>query len=118
MMDLFLDDPDIVAIGTGTDEWAHGCLELKDGFQRDFDQADNIQVKFEDITIQSSGNVAWLSALMVMYATVSGKEALLSGRISMVILEKEDKWLFAQMHFSLPADRNEGEYSFPEWIIS
>ncbi len=118
MMDLFLDDPDIVAIGTGTDEWVQGPDELREGFKRDFAQADNIQVKFENVTIQSAGNVAWLSALMAMYAVISGKEALLSGRLSMVLENKEDKWLFTHLHFSLPADGQEIGYSFPEWTIS
>lgn len=118
MMDLFLDDPNIVAIGTGTDEWAHGYEELKEGFKRDFAQAENIKVKFEKVTIQAVNNAAWLSALMTMYATISGKEMLLSGRLSMVLKKKEDKWLFTHLHFSLPANEQEEGYSFPEWIIS
>jgi ketosteroid isomerase-like protein len=118
MMDLFIDDPHIVAIGTGTDEWVHGREELEEGFKRDFAQADNIQVKFEKVTIQYAGNVAWLSALMTMYAVVSGKEVLLSGRLSMVLENKEDKWSFAHLHFSLPANQQEVGHSFPEWIIS
>lgn len=118
MMALFLDDPDIVAIGTGTDEWIDGCDELREGFKRDFAQADNIQVKFEKITIQSECNVAWLSALMTMYAVISGKEALLSGRLSMVLENKDNKWLFTHLHFSLPANEQEVGHSFPEWIIS
>ena len=118
MMDLFIDNPDIVAIGTGTDEWVHGREELKEGFRRDFNQADNIQVKFEKVTIQYAGNVAWLSALMTMYAVISGKEVLLSGRLSMVLENREDKWLFTHLHFSLPANQQEVGHSFPEWIIS
>lgn len=118
MMDLFSNDPHIVAIGTGTDEWVHGPDELKEGFKRDFSQADNIQVKFEKVTIQSVGNVAWLSALMNMYAIISGKEVLLSGRLSMVLEKKENKWLFRHLHFSLPANEQEVGHSFPEWIIS
>jgi len=118
MMDLFLDDPDIVAIGTGTDEWVHGTDELKKGFKRDFAQADNIQIKFEKVTIQAADNVSWLSSLMTMYATVSGKEVLLSGRLSMVLEKKENKWLFTHLHFSLPANEQETGHSFPEWIIS
>ncbi len=118
MMDLFSNDPDIVAIGTGTDEWIHGCDELKEGFRRDFTQADNIQVKFERITIQATDNASWLSALMTMYATVSGKEVLLSGRLSMVLEKIGDRWLFVHLHFSLPADKQEIGHSFPEWIIS
>jgi ketosteroid isomerase-like protein len=118
MMDLFIDDPHIVAIGTGTDEWIHGREELSEGFKRDFAQADNIQVKFEKVTIQYAGNVAWVSALMTMYAVVSGKEVLLSGRLTMVLENKEDKWLFAHLHFSLPANQQEVGHSFPEWIIS
>lgn len=118
MMSLFLNDPDIVAIGTGTDEWVHGSNELKKGFERDFNQADNIQVKFEKITIQGSDNAAWLSALMTMCATVSGNEVLLSGRMSMVLEKTGDKWLFTHLHFSLPAGEQEEGHSFPEWIIS
>ena len=118
MMDLFIDDPNIVAIGTGTDEWVHGCEELREGFKRDFSQADNIQVKFEKVTIQHAGNAAWLSGLMTMYAVVSGKEVLLSGRLSMVLENIGDKWLFAHLHFSLPANQQEVGHSFPEWIIS
>ena len=118
MMDLFLDDPDTVAIGTGTDEWAHGCDKIREGFKHDLDQADNIQVKFEKVTIQSANNVSWLSALMTMYALISNKEVLISGRLSMVLERIENKWLFTQMHFSLPADEQEEGYSFPEWIIS
>ena len=118
MMDLFIDDPNVVAIGTGTDEWLHGRKELKEGFKRDFAQADNIQVKFEKVTVQYAGNVAWLSALMTMYAVISGKEVLLSGRLSMVLQNKKDKWLFTHLHFSLPANQQEVGHSFPEWIIS
>ena len=118
MMALFLDDPNIVAIGTGTDEWIHGYSELRKGFERDFAQADNIQVKFEKVTIQSSNSTSWLSALMIMCATVSGKEVLLSGRLSMVLEKIEDKWLFRHLHFSLPAGEQEEGHSFPEWIIS
>jgi len=118
MMDLFIDDPDIVAIGTGTDEWIHGCNELREGFKRDFAQADNIQVKFEKVTIQSANGAAWLSGLMTMYAAVSGKEVLLSGRLSMVLERIENKWLFTHLHFSLPAGEQEEGHSFPEWIIS
>ncbi|MGB9980488.1 nuclear transport factor 2 family protein [Methanobacterium sp.] len=118
MMALFLEDPNIVAIGTGTDEWVHGYSELKKGFERDFAQADNIQVKFEKVTIQSANSAAWLSGLMTMYATVSGKEVLLSGRLSMVLERIGDKWLFTHLHFSLPAGEQEEGHSFPEWIIS
>jgi ketosteroid isomerase-like protein len=118
MMNLFLDDPDIVAIGTGIDEWVHGYNELKEGFKRDFAQADNIKIKFENVTIQAADDVSWLSALMTMYATVSGKEVLLSGRLSMVLEKKENKWLFTHLHFSLPANEQETGHSFPEWIIS
>ncbi len=118
MMALFMDDPDIVAIGTGTDEWIHGYGELRKGFERDFAQADNIQVKFEKITIQGLDSAAWLSALMTMSATVSGNDVLLSGRLSMVLERVENKWLFAHLHFSLPAGEQEEGHSFPEWIIS
>ena len=56
-MQLYVQDPDLVAIGAGRDEWVKGFEDLKKGYKRDMDQADRIQVDFEDITVSSSGNV-------------------------------------------------------------
>ncbi|MBW4256246.1 nuclear transport factor 2 family protein [Methanobacterium sp. YSL] len=114
ILELFVDSDDLVVIGTGDDEWVNGINELKSGFERDMGQADTINVKFRDISISSSSNVAWLSSHMNMEATVEGQEIYLPGRLTAVVLEKNGKWLFANLHYSLPSDLQEEGKAWPE----
>jgi ketosteroid isomerase-like protein len=113
MLGLFINDPDLVAIGTGKDEWVRGYQELENGFKRDFSQADNIDVGFEKITISNAGKVSWVSSLMTMNAEVSGEEVLLCGRLTLILEKIENNWLFTHLHFSLPAIEQEEGYSYP-----
>lgn len=114
ILELFIDSDDLVVIGTGDDEWVNGINELKSGFERDMGQADNINVKFRDISISSSSNVAWLSSHMNMEATVKGQEIYIPGRLTAVVLEKNGKWLFANLHYSLPSDLQEEGKAWPD----
>jgi hypothetical protein len=51
---------------------------------------------------------------MNMEAHVNGQEIYLPGRLSAVVEEKNNKWLFAHLHYSLPAmDQEEGK-AYPE----
>lgn len=113
IMNLFLNDPDIVAIGTGDDEWAYGYDELKDGFKRDMEQSKGIKIEFKDITVSSIQNAAWTSSYMTMYAQVHGQEIILPGRLTAVFEKIEDIWYFAHLHYSLPAKNQEDGQSFP-----
>lgn len=114
ILKLFVDSEELVVIGTGDDEWVNGINELKSGFERDFDQADSINVKFRDISISSSGNVAWISGHMNMDATVGGQDIYLPGRLTAVVLNKNEKWLFANLHYSLPCDLQEEGKAWPD----
>jgi hypothetical protein len=96
ILELFIDSEDLVVIGTGDDEWVNGINELKSGFERDMEQADDINVKFRNISISYSGNVAWLSGHMNMEATVDGQDIYLPGRLTAVVLEKKWKMAFCQ----------------------
>lgn len=114
MLNLFLEDPDIVAIGTGEDEWVHGFDELKEGLKRDITQSESIKVDFKNITVSSANNVAWTSSYMTMHAKVSGEEIILNGRLTAIFKKVEYKWYFAHIHYSLPAKDQEEGQSFPE----
>lgn len=114
MLKLFVPEDDLVVIGTGFDEWIKGSEELRCGFERDLEQATRIRVKYRDVTISASGQVAWLSCHMNMEAHVNGQEIYLPGRLSAVVEEKNNEWLFAHLHYSLPAmDQEEGK-AYPE----
>jgi len=113
MMSLFSPDDDFVAIGTGKDEWIQGPDQLKKGFERDFSQADNIELSFEKITISNAGRISWLSAFMIMNAEISGGDAILCGRLSMVLEKRHDQWFITHIHFSIPAIEQHEGYSYP-----
>jgi ketosteroid isomerase-like protein len=114
LMSLFVSDPDLVAFGTGIDEIVKGVDELKTGILRDFSQGDDIRLVFENLTISAAGKVAWLSGSMTMHAIVGGEGVILPGRVSMVLEEKDNGWLFTHLHYSVPAQgQSEGE-SWPE----
>ena len=114
ILKLFVDSEELVVIGTGDDEWVNGINELKSGFERDLEQADDINVKFRNISISYSGNVAWISGHMTMEATVDGQDIYLPGRLTAVVLEKNGKWLFANLHYSLPCDLQEEGKAWPD----
>ena len=113
MMSLFSDDPDFVFIGTGEDEWVQGYEDLKKGFKRDFRQADEIDVGFENLLISSSQNVVWASMRMMMNAVVSGEEVIMVGRLSIVAEKRDNEWFIVHLHFSLPASGQEEGDSYP-----
>ena len=115
LMSLFVSDPDFVAIGTGKEEWIKGCDQLKESFKRDFSEADDIKLFFDNITISLSGKVAWVSAIMTMYALVNGVDVILPGRVSMVLKQKDNKWLFTHIHYSIPAEKPEERQPWNEY---
>lgn len=112
MMQLYVQDPDLVAIGAGRDEWVKGPEDLRNGFNRDMTQAEEIKVDFEDVTVSSSGNVAWASAHMAMNVMVDHEELTMFGRLSLVFEQRDSKWLITHLHFSVPNEQKEGR-SYP-----
>lgn len=114
IMRLFVEDDDLVVIGTGYDEWVNGKSELRSGFERDMGQADSVNVKFRNILISAAGNVTWLSGHMNMEAIVEGQEIFLPGRLSAVLEKRNNKWLFTHLHYSLPAAEQEEGKAWPE----
>jgi ketosteroid isomerase-like protein len=114
LMSLFVTDPDLVAIGSGVDELVKGPDELRTGFMRDFSQADNIRMFFEKLTISAAGKVAWISGAMTMEALVGGENVILQGRVSMVLEEKVNGWLFTNLHYSIPAEEQKEGKSWPD----
>ena len=113
LMSLFVSDPDLVAIGTGRDEWVYGSDQLKAAFKRDLSQGNEIHLVFDNLTISVAGKVAWVSGVMTMDAMVDGEEIILTGRVTMVLEEKDKGWLFTHSHYSVPAEKQDKGESWP-----
>ena len=114
LLQLFIEDDDLVAIGTGYDEWVNGKSELRSALNRDIEQVESVDVKFRNMTISALGNVAWVSGHMNMDAKVDGQEIFLPGRLSAVLEKRNEKWFLAHLHYSLPSSEQEEGKAWPE----
>lgn len=111
---LWTSDPDLVAIGTGVDELRLGPEELRSGLERDFEQAENIEITTEWLRISAAGNVAWSAANVRLTATVSGDTATLLCRLTNVYEKRNGTWRIMLLHLSLPAAEQESGHSWPK----
>ena len=114
LMSIFVSDPDLVAIGTGADEWVKGPDQLKAGFKRDFSQADNIRLFFENLTISALDKVAWVSGATNMQATINREEIIVPGRVTLVLVKNGKGRLVNHLHYSVPSGNREEGKSWPE----
>ncbi len=106
-------DADVVFIGTGPDEWVEGPEELRKGFERDTSQADSLHVDFRNVQVSAAGPVAWISGWVLFHVTGEGVQQTLEGRFTATLEKREGRWLFVQLHYSLPASSQEPGRSYP-----
>ena len=114
ILQLFVEDDDLVAIGTGYDEWVNGKNELRSGLSRDIEQAERVEVKFRNLTFSAAGDVAWAAGHMNMDALVNGQEIFIPGRLSAVFEKRNGKWLISHLHYSVPATEQEEGKAWPD----
>jgi ketosteroid isomerase-like protein len=113
LLALFASDPDVVTIGTGADEKRVGLAEIQMQVERDWAQSEATSLEWGWSSVSAAGSVAWVAADAVGSIKVGGQEMHLPLRITFVLEHRGDRWLFVQMHTSIPAlEETEGE-SFP-----
>lgn len=95
--------PEIVAIGTGQDEWVEGRDQMRSGIERDFARFESLSIEYGDLSIAADGIIAWVAAPFEFTAIAGGAMQALGGRLTAVLMNTWDGWRFVQMHFSLPA---------------
>ncbi|GAB6055949.1 hypothetical protein JCM15415_12650 [Methanobacterium movens] len=113
LLNLCAPDQDLIFIGAGEDEWVQGWDEIKKGFKRDLEQADEIKIDYGSLNISASGPVAWSSSTMHMEVVVDDEKVILKGRLSMILEKREDKWLIVHLHFSIPSSNQKTGQSYP-----
>jgi ketosteroid isomerase-like protein len=113
LMALFAPDPDVVTIGTGADEKRVGLVEIQMQAERDWAQSEATSLEWGWSSISAAGSVAWLAADAVVSTKVGEQEMHLPLRVTAVLEHRGGRWLWVQMHASIPApEQTEGE-SFP-----
>jgi ketosteroid isomerase-like protein len=96
-------DEDVVAIGTGPDEWRVGPEQLKTQIERDFAQSEALSVAYEPLVVSEAGPVAWVAGRATVQVRVDGQDQTLTGRFTAILEHRGARWLLMQTHFSLPA---------------
>jgi ketosteroid isomerase-like protein len=110
LLALVAPDSDLVVLGTGADERRVGPAELKFQAERDWSQSEALAFELGWNSVSAAGSVAWLAAEATGRGKVGGQEISFPLRLSAVLEQRQDKWLFVQMHLSTPAaGQDEGE---------
>lgn len=112
-MGTLVQDPDVVFLGAGQDERKVGPLEARAQMERDLSQAEGVSFKDEWRHVSAAGDVVWMAADGPLSWTAGGTQVSAPGRISVVFVKQNGRWLIAQFHFSFIDLRQAEGQSFP-----
>lgn len=113
LLATFAPDPDVVMYGTGADEKRTGLAEIRIQAQRDWDQTEAISMAFDQVSISAAGPVAWTAIDGAFKIRAGGQTFALPARLTVVLEERDGRWLIVQAHFSTPAAAQEEGDSIP-----
>lgn len=105
VQEIWAADPDIVVLGTNSDEKIVGWEQIRGTLQRQFDsfQDTYISVRDQVIDINETGNTAWFSEIMNYNYIYQGEAKQFEGLRFTGVLEKKDgEWYIVQSHISIP----------------
>jgi len=102
LMSLFAPDSDVTIIGAGAGERRVGARQIKAQFEQNWSQHQAGAVKFGRTSISQAGSVALVAADTSMLVNAGAAEEKLQARLTAGLEKRGDKWLFSQMHLSLP----------------
>jgi ketosteroid isomerase-like protein len=107
-------DQDITVIGTGEDEKCCGAIKYTENLLRDWEQADITSIGVKDFTVSAALPVAWLNADLTMNFQVGGKDQSITGRLTGVMEKRNGKFMWTQMHYSVPNVSQKKGQSWPK----
>ena len=99
---LSLFTKDISGFGTAQEEIINGYSTLREQLKRDFNPANAIRMRVKTIATGGTMPVAWITAFCTMEGMIGGKPAQLNCRMTAVLANHGGRWLFEQIHFSVP----------------
>jgi ketosteroid isomerase-like protein len=110
---LLAPDPDILILGSGGDEKMVGINQARLQLNRDYEQAGDISLKLGPVAVSAAGPVAWVAADSTWKVKLSGHDMIYNFRWTMVLENRQGKWLIVQSHLSAPAFSQAEGQSFP-----
>ncbi len=107
-------DSDVFALGSGADEKGLGLTQLTESLKRDWAQGTVLSIGVKDFLVSAAGYVAWFSADITFHGKVGEGKFDLATRLTGVIEKRNGKWLWVQMHLSVPSSTQEPGRSWPK----
>jgi len=109
----FVDEGDILVVGTGADEVRFGREELRRQIDRDLSEVETLSVGMEHLSVSVFGETAFTFADAVMSVGMGEETLRFPMRWTLGLVQSEDGWRIAQSHASVPwVDQAPGR-SFP-----
>jgi ketosteroid isomerase-like protein len=109
-------DPDVFVLGSGADEKGIGITQLTEHLKRDWAQCKVESIGIKNYMVSAAGYVAWLSADISFHGNAPGDagEIDFAGRLTGVLENRNGRWLWVQMHLSVPSVEQAEGQSWPE----
>jgi ketosteroid isomerase-like protein len=99
VLTLFAPDADVTMIGSTTGEIARGPLEMRAFLQRVFDGPQAVSWEWDDVSVSSAGDVAWLWLEGALCLDGRSERPY---RITGVLERRQGRWLWSLFHGSEP----------------
>ncbi|WP_353809900.1 nuclear transport factor 2 family protein [Agromyces sp. SYSU T00194] len=102
---------DVQLVGTGADEVRFGLDEYRVQAERDFSQADEVEMRFTNVHATIVGDAAFAYCDVAVVGTVGGQSFAAPGlRLTVGLVRTDAGWRFVQTHLSAPASgQGEGQ---------
>ncbi len=103
--EIWASSPDIVVIGTNSDEKLIGWEVIQKVLQRQFDSFEDTYISVHDqvIEINNTGNTAWFSEILNYNYIYQGEAKQYEGlRFTGVLERNNGDWFIVQSHMSIP----------------
>ena len=107
-------DPDIYVLGSGEHEKAIGVEQFSAQLKRDWEQAQILGIGVKNFLVSTAVPVAWFSADITFHCETSEAGAFyLPLRLTGVMEKRNGRWLWVQLHLSVPNVNQELGQSWP-----
>lgn len=100
-MNLFAKKADIVIYGSQEGEKWTSLKDYLESVNRNWAYAEKITVTYDWLTINNSGDVAWIATDVIFKSKIGKQTMSVSGRMTAVFVREKDNWKIAQSHFSM-----------------
>lgn len=105
--------PAICGYGSGPDEETRDYATFRAHIIRDLDQCDHVSVRFDHVTLNGEGPVAWMMAACTYDLIIHEKQQSMTGRMTGVLKKTGNRWLFELVHLSMPYTEQKAGESYP-----